>query len=225
MNKSFHRKFIARCGRQETAAGAQAALATNERFLTIGSTFNWRFEAAHWYYPATIIWKERVNHWFRRLKLSIPVTGIHLRVCDQLAKRWQRSRNTGLTRDMTAPVLSTLEAAMNHSRDSTVYIASELYPGACEWNVVADIAKRLNILCIDGSMLKLDDETKVWVRQGHGWIPDFMALTHITSSLEFVFMSPDCLSVESGTDHFRSSFSRMILHTRLAVEHRDRQLI
>jgi hypothetical protein len=219
MNESFHRKFITRCSRQETTAGAQAALDTPERFLTIGSTFNWHFKDAHWQYPAALIWKERVDYWLRRFTMPLPAKGMHLRVCDQLAKRWRLSKspNSALTQELTDRLAAIFEAAMNHSRDSTVYIASELYPGACEWKVVADIAERLNILCIDSSMLELDDETNVWVRQGHGWIPDFMALTHITSSLEFVFMSPDCLSVESGTDHFRSSFSRMVFQTRRAM--------
>jgi hypothetical protein len=89
MNESFHRKFITRCTRQETAAGAQAALDTPERFLTIGSTYHWHFRDTHWQYPAALIWKERVNHWLRRFTIPLPAKGMHLRVCDQLAKESQ----------------------------------------------------------------------------------------------------------------------------------------
>eukprot|EP00045_Choanoeca_perplexa_P005535 m.46753 g.46753 ORF g.46753 m.46753 type:complete len:370 (+) comp13173_c0_seq2:98-1207(+) len=222
MNHSFHRKFVARCSRQETVEGVRAALETPERFLTVGSTYHWHRPNTHWVYPAAPIWKERVQSWLRRFTLPLPIKGMHLRVCDMLAKRWQRSRNSALTRQLTSRLAAIFENALNQSQGSTVYIASELYPGACEWNVIADITERLNILCIDGSMLELDDGTKGWVQDGHEWIPDFMVLTHITSSMEFVFMGTDCLSVESGSHHFRSSFSRLILETRAAVHHRDK---
>eukprot|EP00045_Choanoeca_perplexa_P005537 m.46762 g.46762 ORF g.46762 m.46762 type:complete len:362 (+) comp13173_c0_seq6:98-1183(+) len=221
MNHSFHRKFVARCSRQETVEGVRAALETPERFLTVGSTFNWRFLGDRWVYPAAPIWKDRVKSWLRSFTLPLPIRGMHLRACDPLVRLWQRNQKKARSRYKRNQVMATFETMMRSSRGGTMYIASQLYPGACDWDVIAAMARRLDVRCIDGSMLELDAETKQWTDQGHGWIPDFMVLAHATSSLEFVYMSPDCLSVESGSANFKSSFSRLIWKTRAAMTQRD----
>eukprot|EP00730_Choanoeca_flexa_P005568 TRINITY_DN11979_c1_g12_i2.p2 TRINITY_DN11979_c1_g12~~TRINITY_DN11979_c1_g12_i2.p2 ORF type:complete len:393 (+),score=22.78 TRINITY_DN11979_c1_g12_i2:3090-4268(+) len=208
---------VAHCGTNPSGDELRRLMPDDKDVIAIASAFYWRFtdaKLAIWPFPLARQWSVMIRYWLSSNLLDQrPIHGFHLRVCDPIAKRWHRGERTAASEDLARTNISAaLQDSLASMAGKSVYFASDLTPGACNWSTLKELSRTLNFTCIDSEQLLLDDLTQAYAAQGHDWLPDFVTLVHAQGELKTVAMSHDCqyaINVKPA-----SSFARLLKATQ-----------